>query len=113
MTTLADVEVVAVAGGSPVREFSWRPRQGNYPGWLWTSTTGTLVGYESLLERDRVLQADFDVDVNGIASQPFGLSGLDDGVRRRHAPNYLLTCRDGWVVVVETSNLPPHSGRRA
>ena len=48
---LAAVEVSAVAAGSPVREFSWHPRQGNYPGWLWTATTGTLVGYESLLER--------------------------------------------------------------
>ena len=54
-TTLDGVDVATVAEGAPVREFSWRPKQGNYPGWLWTATTGTLVGYESLLERDRVL----------------------------------------------------------
>ncbi|MBC7273661.1 MAG: TnsA-like heteromeric transposase endonuclease subunit [Streptomyces sp.] len=101
VTSLADVEVAAVVGGSPVREFSWRPRQGNYPGWLWTSTTRTLVGYESLLERDRVLLADFDVSVTGIASQPFWLSGRDEGVQRRHAPDYLLACADGSVVVVD------------
>lgn len=60
------------------------------------------MGYESLLERDRVLLADFDPTVTGIASQPFcWLSGLDDGVRRRHAPDYLLTCHDGPVVVVD------------
>jgi len=92
---LAAVEVSAVAAGSPVREFSWHPRQGNYPGWLWTATTGTLVGYESLLERDRVLLVDFDVAVAGIASQPFWLSGLDEGVQRRHAPDHLLACADG------------------
>lgn len=92
---LAAVEVSAVAARSPVREFSWHPRQGNYPGWLWTATTGTLVGYESLLERDRVLLADFDVAVAGIASQPFWLSGLDEGVQRRHAPDHLLACADG------------------
>lgn len=101
VTTLADVEVAAIVGGAPVRVFSWRPKQGNYPGWLWTATTGTLVGYESLLERDRVLLADFDPAVAGIASQPFWLSGLDDGVRRRHVPDYLLTGRDGSVVVVD------------
>lgn len=101
VTTLGGVEVSAVADGSPVREFSWRARQVNYPGWLWTATTGTLVGYESLLERDRVLSADFAPAVTGIASQPFWLSGLDDGVRRRHSPDYLLMCRDGSVVVVD------------
>lgn len=101
VTTLADVDVAAVGSGSPVREFSWRPRQGNYPGWLWTSTTGTLVGYESLLERDRALLADFDTTVNEIVSQPFWLSGLDGDVRRRHAPDYLLTCTDSSVVVVD------------
>ncbi|MBK7722171.1 MAG: TnsA-like heteromeric transposase endonuclease subunit [Austwickia sp.] len=100
-TTLDGVDVATVAEGAPVREFSWRPKQGNYPGWLWTATTGTLVGYESLLERDRVLLADFDPAVTGIASQPFWLSGLDDGVRRRHVPDYLLTCRDGSAAVVD------------
>ncbi len=101
VTTLGDVEVASIMAGSPVREFSWRPRQGNYPGWLWMATTGTLVGYESLLERDRVLLADFDVSVTGIASQPLWLSGRDEGTRRRHAPDYLLTCADTSVVVVD------------
>lgn len=101
MTTLGNVEVAAVASGSPVREFSWRQNQGNYPGWLWTATTGTLVGYESLLERNRVLLADFDTTVTGIVSQPFWLSGLDDGAQRRHAPDYLLADRGGSVVVVD------------
>ena len=61
------------------------------------------MGYESLLEPDRVLLPDFDVAVTGIASpsQPFWLSGLDEGVQRRHAPDYLLACADGSVVVVD------------
>lgn len=101
MTTLERIDVRAVAAGEPVREFSWRPKQGNYPGWLWTATTSTLVGYESLLERDRVLLADFDSDVTGIVSQPFWFSGDDEGARRRHVPDYLLTCRDGSVIVVD------------
>ena len=101
VATLGEVEAAQIVAGSPVREFSWHPRQGNYPGWLWTATTGTLVGYESLLERDRVLLADFDVEVTAIASQPFWVSGLDEDVPRRHAPDYLLTCADGSVVVVD------------
>lgn len=61
----------------------------------------TSAGYASLLERDRVLLADFDVAVTGIASQPFWLSGLDEGVQRWHAPDYLLACADGSVIVVD------------
>ncbi|MEP7330565.1 MAG: hypothetical protein ABI692_00610 [Terracoccus sp.] len=38
-------------------------------------TTGSFVGYESLLERDRVLLADFDPAVVGIVYQPFWISG--------------------------------------
>ncbi|OFE15309.1 hypothetical protein BA895_06100 [Humibacillus sp. DSM 29435] len=86
-----------------MREFAWHPHQGNYPGWLWTATTGSFVGYESLLERDRVLLADFDPAVVGIVSQPFWISGRDEAcgeVRRRHAPDYLLSLRDGCHVVV-------------
>lgn len=104
VTTVAEANVTALAQGWPVREFAWHPRQGNYPGWLWTSTTGSLVGYESLLERDRVLLADFDPAVVGIVSQPFWLSGPDTQcgvVRRRHAPDYLLTLRDGSLLVVD------------
>jgi hypothetical protein len=47
--------------------------QRHYNGRWWTATTGTLVGYESWLERDRLVLLDFDPDVVGIASQPFWL----------------------------------------
>lgn len=32
VTTLAEVDSPAVLAGLPVRDFTWRPRQGNYPG---------------------------------------------------------------------------------
>lgn len=101
ITNLADAEPALISVGTPVREFSWHPKQGNYPGWLWTATTNSLVGYESLLERDRVLLADFDPVVASIASQPFWMSGQDGDRLRRHAPDYLLTRRDGSVVIVD------------
>lgn len=99
-TNLADVAPGPLLDAAPVREFSWHPHQKNYPGWLWTATTGGHVGYESLLERDRVLLADFDVGVTAIVSQPFWIAGDDDGIRRRHAPDYLLA-RGGAIVVVD------------
>lgn len=104
VTSLADVDVAAMLSGVPVRDFSWHRRQGNYPGWLWTATTNSLVGYESLLERDRVLLADFDTEVTAILSQPFWITGLDEAgtsIRRRHAPDYLISTSDDSIVVVD------------
>lgn len=66
---------------------------------MWTATTGSLVGYESLLERDRLWLADFDPSVRWIASQPFWLSGRDGAVLRRHVPDFLLETADGLLVV--------------
>jgi hypothetical protein len=37
----------------PVRNIPTYKNQANYPGWLWSATMGLLVGYESLLKRDR------------------------------------------------------------
>lgn len=85
--------------GRPVRSFPTYKNQANYPGWLWSATMGRLVGYESLLERDRLWLADFDPTVKGIASQPMWMSGRDDRVLRRHVPDFLLQTDTGFVVV--------------
>jgi hypothetical protein len=100
-TSLERVEVCAVAAGELVREFSWRPKQGNYPGWWWSATMSAHVGYESLLERDRLMLADFDPGVTAVASQPFGLTGRDGDVVRRHVPDYLLVGPVGAPTVVD------------
>ena len=60
---------------------------------------GHLVGYESLLERDRLWLADFDPTVRGIASQPFWMSGRDGSVLRRHVPDFMLKTDTGFVVI--------------
>ena len=101
VTDLAGADASLIVVGAPVREFAWRPHQGHYPGWLWTATTRSLVGYESLLERDRVLLGDFEPSVTAIASQPFWVCGRDGSELRRHAPDYLLQRRDGSFVVVD------------
>ncbi len=98
-TTWAEVDGVVVVRGRPVRSFPTYKGQRNYPGWLWTATTGSLVGYESLLERDRVWLADFDSSVLWIASQPFWVSGRDGDTLRRHVPDFLLDTTAGLVVV--------------
>lgn len=74
-STLVKVDAVAVGSGRPVRSFPTYKGQRNYPGLLWTATTGALVGYESLLERDRLWLADFDPVVRQISGQPFLAGG--------------------------------------
>jgi hypothetical protein len=52
----------------PVRRFPSYKGQCHYIGQWWTATTGTLVGFESWLERDRLMLLDFDPDTVGLAS---------------------------------------------
>jgi hypothetical protein len=60
-----------------------------------------MVAYESRLELARIMLADFDPAVAGLAAQPFELTGPDGGGERRHVPDLLLTGRDGAVTVVD------------
>ena len=51
----------------PVRGFPSYKGQRNHVGRWWAATTGSLVGYESWLERDWQMLLDFDSDVVGSA----------------------------------------------
>jgi hypothetical protein len=70
-------------------------------GWYWAATTGRHVGFESWLERDRLLLMDFDPSVVGIGSQPFWLHWHDGERERRHAPDYFVRRADGSAVIVD------------
>jgi hypothetical protein len=60
------------------------------------------VGYESWLERDRLMLLDFDPLVTGMASQPFRLSWTStDGKRVRHTPDFFVRRADGTGLVVD------------
>jgi hypothetical protein len=100
-TSLERVVVDEVVGGLPVREFRSYKGRRHYSGWYWSSTMGRLVAYESRLELARLMIADQDRDVAGIAAQPFLLRGSDGGRQRRHVPDFLLVDRSGAVTVVD------------
>ncbi|MFJ5123179.1 TnsA-like heteromeric transposase endonuclease subunit [Kitasatospora sp. NPDC088548] len=85
----------------PVREFSWHKYARGFAGWYYSATVRDHVGYESWLERDRLILLDRDPQVAAIASQPFWLH-WHDGVRsRRHAPDYFVRLADGRGRVVD------------
>jgi hypothetical protein len=104
--SLDRLSVDEVLAGGPVREFRWFRGRRFYSGWYWSATTGGLVAYESRLELARILLADFDPDVVGIAAQPFQLIGRDGAVLSRHVPDLLLQQADGGVLVVDVK--PAH-----
>ncbi|MFF5361166.1 TnsA-like heteromeric transposase endonuclease subunit [Streptomyces scabiei] len=114
-----ELEYVSTAGvrerGSlarlwPVRFESVRPErrfpafrgQGNWCGLYWSATCGGHVGYESWLERDRLMLLDFDPLVTGMSSQPFRLSWTSTGGKRvRHTPDFFVRRADGTGLVVD------------
>ncbi len=100
-TVLGRLPVGEVLSGLPVREFrAWRGRR-HYSGWYWSATTGGHVVYESRLELARILLADHDPEVVGIAAQPFLLEGVDGGRVRQHVPDLLLARAGGGAAVVD------------
>ena len=63
--------------------------------------TWSLVGLESLSERDRLWFADFDPQVCWISSRPFWVSGRDRSTLRHHVPDFMLASLDGSYTVVD------------
>ena len=76
VTKLAEVDSRRFAHGSPVRRPSSHRGSRHYPGLFWLATNQAHVVYESRLELDRLLLADFDSAVARIAAQPLW-SGVD------------------------------------
>lgn len=86
----------------PARGFPSYKGQRHHSGHWWTATTGDLVGYESWLERDRLMLLDFDPAAVGITSQPFWLFWTTaDGKSRSHAPDYFAPLADGTALVLD------------
>src|SRR6476661_2436136 len=68
----------------------------------WAATTGSVVGYESWLERDWLMLLDFDPDVVGIAAQPFWLLWTrPEGKLCSHAPDYFARSAGGAALVMD------------
>jgi hypothetical protein len=86
----------------PVRQFPVRRGGGNWFGWYWSATCHGHVGYESWLERDRLILLDFDPLVSAMASQPFQLSWAGpEGKSVRHTPDFFVRRVDGMGLVVD------------
>lgn len=86
----------------PVRGFASYRGQRNWPGLWWFSRTGEHVGYESWVERDRLMVLDADPGVVAVAAQPMKLSWTDPTGRPvRHVPDFFARRRDGMGVLID------------
>jgi len=103
-----------VEGTRPVREFFAWPGQRSYQGWWWSSTTRTLLAFESLLERQALMWFDFDPTAVGVAVQPFALLWPGSPVVRgtagrsspHHVPDLFVRRSDGTGCFVDVRPLP-------
>lgn len=99
--SLAEAATMALEDAPPVRRFaSWRGQR-NMPGWYWCATNGRHVGYESRLEASWLTLADYDQEIVGVSSQPFGLRGRLGNKDWRHVPDYFARLASGRGLVVD------------
>jgi|tagenome__1003787_1003787.scaffolds.fasta_scaffold20982384_1 hypothetical protein len=95
---------LSVEASLPIRRFySWKGKR-NYEGRWWCSTSRGHVEFESLLERDALMMADFDVDVVAVAAQPLAfLWPRQIKGSTYHVPDYFvrLSNGDGRIVDVK------------
>lgn len=106
VAALQDARIEWLIASSPWREFRWYRKQRHYSGTYWSATMRAPVGYESRLELAWLLEADFDLRVTWIGSQPFLLEGTDGERIRRHIPDYLLVRDDQSLCVLDVK---PHA----
>lgn len=88
------------------RRYSAYKGKRNYEGVWWSSTNHTHVPFESLLERDYLVWADWDARVRKVAAQPIALlwpSGTPH--HRSHVPDYFARRSDGTGALVDVKSL--------
>lgn len=98
----------------PIRSIPAYQGMRHYDGYYWSATARKHLRYESLLERDRMLIADFDSTVTEMVAQPFMTKLPAEGRSITRFPDLLLLRGSAvWVVDVKSeSQLSQSSGAR-
>jgi hypothetical protein len=69
----SELALLAVERAVPIRRFFAWPGKRNYEGLWWSNTVRAHVPFESLLECEYLMSADFDPHIVAIAAQPLAL----------------------------------------
>ena len=92
----ADLALLRVERAVPIRRFFAWPGKRNYEGLWWSSTVRAHVPFESLLEREYLMWADFELDIVAIAAQPLALLWPRGTTgHKSHVPDFFVRLRNG------------------
>lgn len=87
---------------APVRKAPSYKGQKNFTGEWWCLTTQSHLSFESWIERDFLIAADFDPQIVGISVQPLTFRFPSAaGRQREHTPDVFLRTRSGDGVLVD------------
>lgn len=101
-----DCNDVAFERGAPVHSFpSWRLKR-HYDGYHWMGALGVSIGFESLTERDCLIELDRTPGVVGVASQPMWIRWTAAGGIREHYPDYFVRLDGRQAVLMDVK--PAH-----
>jgi hypothetical protein len=102
----ADLALLSVEHAVPIRRFFAWPGRRNYGLW-WSSTVRAHVPFESLLEREYLMWADFEPHVVAIAAQPLALLWpRGTAGQRSHFPDFFVRLSNGDGRLVDVRH--PH-----
>lgn len=98
----ADLLSVPLENANMARRYGAYQGKRNYEGLWWSSTNHGHVPFESLLERDYLLWADWDPRVVRVAAQPIALLWPKDTPHHHsHVPDYFVRLKDGTGALVD------------
>lgn len=98
----AEANDLPVETAEPIRRFSAWSGKRNYDGRWWFSTSCRHVVFESLLERDALMMADFSAEVIAASAQPLAFLWPRGTARAaHHVPDFFLRLADGGGRVVD------------
>lgn len=91
-----DLALLSMERAVPIRRFFAWPGKRNYEGLWWSDTVRGHVAFESLLEREYLMSADFDPHVVAMAAQPLALL-WPRGIRgqKSHFPDFFVRLSNG------------------
>jgi hypothetical protein len=104
----ADLALLSVERAVPIRRFFAWPGKRNYEGLWWSSTVRAHVAFESLLEREYLMWADFEPDIVAVAAQPLALLWpRGRGGQKNHVPDFFVRLSNGDGRLVDVRH-PDH-----
>jgi hypothetical protein len=91
-----ELALLTVEKAVPIRRFYAWPGKRNYEGSWWSSTVRGHVPFESLLEREYLMSADFEPHIVAITAQPLALLWpRGTAGEKNHVPDFFVRLNNG------------------